>query len=101
MTNQELVTDLLTRLANAGWILRVIDDGGDEDLHPKTIEEAVSDIFAVTEATAFFREEGGGHLGIFFTPYNEGVEVVCDHSTGNPEFEAIIDRWTWDHAEDE
>lgn len=101
MTNQELVTDLLTRLANAGWTIHAIDDGREEEMYYATTETAVKVVFAVAEAEVYLKHSKGLRIQcLFFVTDLDGIEVLADHTIDDPEFEAIIDRWVYDHEED-
>ena len=89
-----VVAELLRRAQEQGWAVRGVDDG--EEMHgTKTDAEAMDAVFAVDEATIFFKK--GIYRGMAFIVLgNDGYDAIADNSTGqdftaevmdiNPEF---------------
>jgi hypothetical protein len=97
-TERTEVARILTALAAEGWHVTSIDNGGDADERPATIDAALDVIFGVDCCTIVVTREGRNH-GILIVLGNDpdGSEVVADYGFSDPDsdgFGALMGRIT-------
>lgn len=79
---RQLVRGVVRALKNAGWNPVEVDDGGEDDERvPATTEGAVLDaVFAVDQATAWFRHAAHPRACCVVFVCGEGDDIIADHS---------------------
>jgi len=85
---RKVVRHLIREMKKAGWIVVLIDDGGecDKDTLNPNETEAMDAVFAVDEARIYFRKNCGskGKMHwVFIVLGNDGWDAICDHSCGS------------------
>ena len=95
-SNEGAAVRALIRAVRAdGWVMTVVDDGGDEDeiIPVRTEGEALEAIFAVDEAYLYFTRSGE-RAWIRFVLGNEPEEVACDYTVNlSDAIDPVTDKW--------
>lgn len=105
MTERKQTIKVLSALANHGFRVTRVNDGGDEDvvIVPASAEQMVADattaVFSVDCSHVYVRKDGHKEHWIFFVLGNapDGSEVVSDYGYSEPDadgFRAIMDELT-------
>lgn len=100
---RKVVLHAIRTLAQAGWTLAYVDDGGDfgDEVIVNTEDEALSAVFAVDASTVCFRKVVGLDTevtrGIVIILGNDGWDSIADHSVSDPSlpgdnFAAVMDE---------
>lgn len=95
---RKIVRHLIRSAKNEGWWLSTIDDGGepDEDIITPNETEAMEAVFAVDEATLYFRKDTTSPAhAVRIILGNDGNDCICDYTYGIPDsdgFKALMDR---------
>lgn len=93
---RSLVRGVIRALKVAGWTPVKVDDGGEERQTTTTETAVLEAVFAVDQATAFFRHPGHPRLCCIFFVCGEGSDIIADHSAPEPDpaaFAATIDTF--------
>ena len=86
----KIVTKLFEMLEEEGWVLKMVDDGGDDYILVTTWSEALEVIDSV-EWSVLFVTDGIQTSWVVLIPGN-GVDLVSDYSCSDPAFEALMER---------
>ena len=86
----KVVTKLFEMFEEAGWVPKMVDDGGDDYILVTTWNEALEVIDSVEWSVLFVT---GGIQTRWVTLINRnGMDLVSDYSCSDPNFEALMER---------
>ena len=87
----KIVTKLFEMLEEEGaWVLKMVDDGGDDYVPTTTWSAALETIDSVEWSALFLA--GGAQLSWVVLILGNGVDVVSDYSCSDPDFDALMGR---------
>jgi hypothetical protein len=95
---EKIVDYLIKTLAEKGWVLKFVDDGGADNVYPKDHEDALDAVFAVEEAHLYFERECFGKVHRHWVHYvmGNGTECLVNHTcNATDDFERILDEFVY------
>lgn len=84
---KSIVRKLIKMMRYFGWNLHSVYDS-EETIEVSNENEAINAVFAVDEASIFFRRDG--RIGGVFIVLGNGTDVITDYSTTSAEFEKLV-----------
>lgn len=83
INENKIMQHLFTLMEAGGWKLLYLDDGEEEAVHPKTINEAIEYANNLDEVTFVFRSDKqrmSCFVYLIFGNGNDGFDVIADHA---------------------
>lgn len=86
----KIVRYMTEKLAEAGWVLLEVDDGG-ETIKTATVEEAIDVMNSVEESWFRYTKDGEVHaVYVINGNGNDGWDLIADYSMGDG-FDEVLD----------